>query len=116
MRKRRHPIPPVDRFVDRAVWCVLVTHKVTDEWGFSRALEREYLVMVRRGVKGKGARWARTRLPMGDLRWRRREQIYADFVALVRQNPPVPANYVLALDSDGEDSIQWLSYEGECHA
>jgi len=108
MRPRK-PRPPLDNFVDGAVWRVVVKHQEGMVLAFPLVIEREYLLLVRAGIKGKP--WARTRLAVGDLEHRTRQQIYADFVTLMRQAPPVERNYRLALDNDRGDAIRWLAYE-----
>jgi hypothetical protein len=115
-RPPQGPRAPFDHFVDGAVWHVRVDHRdVGPVFGHPVFKPREYLLLVRRGVKGKGMRWARTKLGLGDLQRRMQDAIYADFVTLMRQDPPVPANYLLSLDRDGDDEIHWLTYKGVCN-
>lgn len=106
---------PVDHFTDGGVWQVVVDHRsVGPVFGHEVIEPKEYLVLVRFGVKRAGA-WARTKLAVGDLRYRTTERVFADFVRLMRQPRPVPANYLLDLNTNRGDQIHWIAYKGDCH-
>jgi hypothetical protein len=116
-RTPKSPRAPYDHFVDGGVWHVRVEHRRSvGLFGEPLYESREYLLLVRRGVKGRGLRWARTKLALGDLQLRSVDKIFADFSELMRQDPPVPGNYLLVLERDNDDEIQWLFYKGVCHA
>jgi hypothetical protein len=108
--------PPVDHFRDGTIWQVVVERTVLHPvFGNPETRQFEHLVLVRWGVKAPG-RWARTKLAIGDLGYRAVERIRADFDALMRQQPPVPANYLVNLHTDRRDLIRWVFYRGDCHA
>ena len=108
--------PPVEMFTEGGVWLVGVDRpKPFVPAGESPVDTSHFLVLVRRGVRGAN-RWARTKLAMGDLQFRTLERIFADFVILMRQPRPVPANYISNLKKERGQTIRWLAYKGDCNA
>ena len=110
-RLSKKPKPPVNHFVDGAVWRIRVGHRALGLiWNNATTEPKDYLIMVRAGIGGRS--WSRTRIVVGDLAKRRKEDIYADFITLMRQSPPVVKNYRAGLNNDHGDLIEWLDYEG----
>jgi hypothetical protein len=97
-------------FTDGSVWQVAVKRTTGLVAYLAPLVERNvYLVLIRAGIKGRT--WVRTQLILGDITRRPRQQIYADFSALLAQDPPVVRNYRTTLNSDRGDPIEWIAYE-----
>lgn len=105
----RNPSPPLGYFVDGAVWRVIIEHHEGMSLAFPVVIEHEYLVLVRANLRKRP--WVRSRLAIGDLGKKTREQIYFDFVKLMAQTPPVRRNYCVSLAHERGDPMRWFAEE-----